>query len=91
MGTEAEKIRRVDKDEHVDKGKEIHVKIKDKLAPDEFVAIEVDTWDYFVGKTPIEADRKAKEKYPDAVFSLARIGHRAVWHFRGGEDEKCVK
>ena len=82
MGTEAEKIRIVDKDEHVDKGKGIYAKIKDKLEPThkgEFVAIEVDTGDYFVGKDPIEADRKAREKYPDAVFFLARIGYRTAF------------
>ena len=82
MGTEVEKIRIVDKDEHVDKGKEIYAKIKAKLEPahkGEFVAIEVDTGDYFVGKDPIEADEKAREKYPDAVFFLARIGYRAAF------------
>lgn len=36
----------------------------------------------FWGKDLIEADRKARAKYPDAVFYLARIGYRAVWHFR---------
>ena len=84
MGTEIEieKIRIVDKDEHVDKGKEIYAKIKDRLEPahkGEFVAIEVDTGDYFVGNDPIEADRKARKKYPDAVFFLARIGYRAAF------------
>ncbi len=77
-----DKIRIVDKDEHVDKGKEIYGKIKDELEPEhkgEFVAIEVDTGDYFVGKDPIEADEKAREKYPDAVFFLARIGYRAAF------------
>ena len=85
MGKETEKIRIVDKNEHVEKGKKIYEKIKDKLEPvhrGEFVAIEVDTGDYFMGKDLIEADRKARVKYPDAVFFLARIGYRAVWHFR---------
>ncbi len=43
------KKRFVDKDEHVDKGKVIYEKIRDKLEPahkGEFVAIEVDTGDY---------------------------------------------
>ena len=76
------KKRFVDKNEHVDRGKGIYEKIKDKLEPahkGEFVAIEVDTGDYFVGKDLIEADRKAREKYPDAVFYLARIGYRAAF------------
>ena len=48
-----EKMRIVDKDEMVDKGDEIYKKIKDKLEPEhkgEFIAIEVDTGDYFVGR-----------------------------------------
>jgi len=80
-----EKMRIVDKDEMVDKGDEIYKKIKDKLEPEhkgEFIAIEVDTGDYFVGKDPIEADEKAREKYPDEVFYLARIGYRAAFVHR---------
>jgi len=91
MGTETEaeiemgKIRIVDKNELVDKGEEVYAKIKDKLEPahkGEIVAIEIKTGDYFLGKDVIEADEKAREKYPDEVFYLARIGYRAVWHFR---------
>jgi len=77
-----ETIRIVDKEEHVDRGEEIYRKIKEKLEPahkGEFVAIEVDTGDYFVGKDPIDADEKARVKYPDAVFFLARIGYRAAF------------
>jgi len=48
----------------------------------ELIAIEVDTRDYFVGKDPIEADEKAREKYPDAAFYLARIGYRAAFVHR---------
>ena len=80
-----EKMRIVDKGEMVDKGDEIYKKIKDKLEPEhkgEFIAIEVDTGDYFVGKDPIEADEKAREKHPDAVFYLARIGYRAAFVHR---------
>ena len=77
-----ETIRIVDKEEHVDRGEEIYRKIKEKLEPahkGEFVAIEVDTGDYFVGKDPIDADEKARVKYPDAVFFLARICYRAAF------------
>ena len=82
MGIEAEKIRIVDEDDHVDKGKGIYAKIKDKLEPThkgEFIAIEVDSGDYFLEKTPQEADGKATEKYPDKVFYLARVGYRAAF------------
>ncbi len=72
----------MDKEEHINRGKEIYKRIKNKLEPEhkgEFIAIEIDTGDYFVGKDPIEADEKAREKYPDAVFFLARIGYRAAF------------
>jgi len=81
-----EKIRVVNKDELVDKGKEIYKKeLKDKLEPEhkgEFVAIDVKSGDYFLGKDPIEADEKARKKHPDNVFYLARIGYRAAFVHR---------
>jgi len=61
MGTEVEKIRIVDKDELVEKGEEIYKKIRDKLEPahkGEFLAINVDTGEYWLGKTATEADKK---------------------------------
>ncbi len=81
-GIEMEKIRIVDKDELVEKGEEIYKKIRDRLEPahkGEFLAIEVESGDYFLGKTPQEADGKATEKYPDKVFYLARVGYRAAF------------
>ena len=85
MGIETGKIRMVDKNELVEKGKEIYKKIKDKLEPShkgEIVAIEIKTGDYFVGKDVIEADEKAREKYPDDVFYFNKIGYRAVYVHR---------
>ncbi len=79
------KIRIMDKNELVEKGKEIYKKIKDKLEPahkGEIVAIEVKTGDYFLGKDLIEADEKAREKYPDEVFYFNKIGYRAVYVHR---------
>jgi hypothetical protein len=80
-----EKIRIVDKKELVEKGKEIYRKIKDRLEPahkGEIVAIEVKTGDYFLGKDMVEADEKAREKYPDEVFYFNKIGYRAVYVHR---------
>ncbi len=82
---EKEKIRIVDKNELVEKGKEIYKKIKDRLEPahkGEIVAIEVKTGDYFLGKDMVEADEKAREKYPDEVFYFNKIGYRAVYVHR---------
>jgi len=70
-----------------EKGRELFKKISEELQRDyrgKFVAIEVDSGDYFVGETVIEADEKAKEKYPDKIFYLGRIGFRAAVSFKGG-------
>jgi len=81
-----EKIRTIDKNELVDKGEEIYEKkLKDKLEPEhkgEIVAIDVKSGDYFLGKSVIEADKKAREKYPDDVFYFNKIGYRAVYVHR---------
>ena len=93
MGTETEaetgiemgKIRIVDKDELVEKGEEVYKRIRDKLEPEhkgEIVAIEIKTGDYFLGKDVVEADEKAREKYPDEVFYFNKIGYRAVYVHR---------
>jgi len=48
-----------------------------------FVAIEVDSGEYFIGDTVIEATRKAQAKHPGKVFFLGRIGYRAAYTFKG--------
>ena len=47
------------------------------------VAIEVDSGDYFIGETGIEATRKAQAKYPGKIFFLGRIGYRTAYTFKG--------
>ena len=49
----------------------------------EFVVIEPDSGDYFLGHTSLEASQKARAAYPDRIGFLVRIGHRAAW-FLGG-------
>ncbi|MFQ6058206.1 MAG: hypothetical protein ACE5MB_04900 [Anaerolineae bacterium] len=81
----AEKIILVNKDEIVEKGQRIYETIKDKLEPEhkgEIVAIEPDTGDYFLGQSVIEAIEKGREKYPDSVFHVIRIGYPVVHVFR---------
>jgi len=48
-----------------------------------FIAIEVDSGDYFIGETMIDADTQARAKHPGKVFYVGRIGHRAAVQFRG--------
>lgn len=47
--------------------------------PGQFVAIEVESGDYFLGTTIQEADEKASAKHPGSVFYIVRIGRRAAW------------
>jgi len=49
----------------------------------QFVVIEVDSGDYFLGKTPMEADQQARAKYPGKVFFMGRIGYRTAFSFKG--------
>lgn len=48
---------------------------------DEFVAIEPESGDYFLGKTLNEATQAARKSYPDRWTHAMRIGHSAALHF----------
>ena len=66
-----ERVLQFDQRKLVSKGKEIYTKLRDELEPQhkgEIVAIEVDSGEYFFGRTVIEATGKGREKYPDKVF-----------------------
>ena len=55
--------------------------LKSQLDPTyhgQIVAIEVESGDYFIGKSVTEAARKAREKYPEKVFYFVKIGFPAV-------------
>jgi hypothetical protein len=63
------------------KGKVVYQQLQEELEkeyPGRFVAIEVESGDYFIGETLTEADTKAREKYPGRVFYVARIGRPAL-------------
>lgn len=69
-----------------EKGREIFKKVSEELERDyrgKFVAIEVDSGDYFIGDTGVEASKKAREKYPTKVFFQGKIGYRASVSFKG--------
>lgn len=48
-----------------------------------FIAIEVDSGEYFLGDTAVEATRKAQAKHPGKIFFLGRIGYRTAYTFKG--------
>ena len=44
----------------------------------DYVMVEVDSGDFFVGKTADESLRQAQSAHPGKAFYLIRIGHRAA-------------
>ncbi len=56
---------------------ELREKLEDKYLG-KFVAIEVETKDYFLGDTQIAALSSARKKYPAKVFYLVKVGFPAV-------------
>lgn len=63
------------------KGKAIYERLKEELEAHylhKFVAIDVESGDYFLGGTLTEASQKAHEQYPDRVSFVARVGHPAA-------------
>ncbi|OGG17256.1 hypothetical protein A3D78_03105 [Candidatus Gottesmanbacteria bacterium RIFCSPHIGHO2_02_FULL_39_14] len=60
------------------KAEKIYYKLKDKLekkySKDNYVVINPDTKDYFVGKTSVEAMKKARNKFHKGPLFMAQIG-----------------
>lgn len=63
------------------KSEKIYYLLKDELekkySKDNYVVINPRTKDYFVGKTSVEAMKKAREKYQTGKLFLAQIGRMA--------------
>lgn len=79
------RIYQINREEFGTKGDEIYEKIKPLLEPEhkgKIVAIEVESGDYFLADTVIEAWQKAKRRYPEKVFYFVRIGYPVVHVFR---------
>jgi len=49
----------------------------------EYIAINTDNGDYVVAFDHDEAVAKMRDKYPEQLFFIIRIGYRALVHFRG--------
>ncbi len=47
---------------------------------DQFVAIEPDSGDFFIGETFDEAVKLARSKYPSKLSHTIRVGHDAAFH-----------
>lgn len=56
----------------------------EKSEPNQFVAIEPDSREYFLGKTLTEAAQAARKAHPHRPSHLMRVGHVAAIHIGGG-------
>lgn len=77
------KIEPVDIHQLSEEGKRIYEELKETLGPEhkgEYLAIEVESGDYFIGKTIEDVDQKVRKKYPDKVLHLVRIGYPGVFN-----------
>ena len=75
----------VNKREIISKGEAIYEKIRERIEKEhrgKVIVIEVESGDYFLGKTGPEASRKAREKYPDKVFYKAKVAYPAYISFK---------
>lgn len=48
----------------------------------DYVMIELDSRDYYMGRTPHDALRQAEAAHPDKAFYLVRVGYKAVHKLR---------
>lgn len=63
----------------------IYEAIKDKLEfglTGKILAIEVESGEYFVGETVLDAAQKGRGKHPDKVFHFFRVGFPTVYVWR---------
>ncbi|MBI4226585.1 hypothetical protein HY612_05740 [Candidatus Roizmanbacteria bacterium] len=67
-------------DQLAQKGENIYNAVKDRLEKEnkgKFMAIEVDSGKYFIGKNQIEVFEKARKKFPKKIFYFIKIGFPA--------------
>ncbi len=63
-----------------------HERLKDNLeakSRGQFVAIEADSGDYFLGSTPLEAVDNGKRRYPKKIFHVMKVGYKAAFMLKG--------
>ncbi|MBC8229527.1 hypothetical protein H8E77_08275 [bacterium] len=79
------KYKPINKREFARKAKAIYETIRDEMEANyigKSVAIDPETGDYFIGNTGIEATDKGREKHPDKIFFLVRVGSRTYFRMR---------
>jgi len=79
-----EQIRMINKQAIDINGTRHYEKLREQLeasAKGKIVAINPDNGDHFVADSVIEAVRIGRQRYPECVFYIARIGYSAVYRF----------
>jgi len=64
-----------------------HSQLRAMLEPEhlnEFVAIEPESGDYFLGRTLSDAMSQARRAHPNRLAHAMRVGHKAAVHFGHG-------
>jgi len=80
-----QKLASIERHESRARAKMIYETIKSKLESSlrgKFVAIEVETGEYFTGDTLLDAAEKARAKHPDKIFHFFRVGSPTVYVWR---------
>jgi predicted Mrr-cat superfamily restriction endonuclease len=79
------------KDEIADRAKKIYEdKIKAKVEPKEngkFIVIDIESGDYEIDEEELEASERLKQRRPDSIRFLARVGCKAAYHMGWGGPE----
>lgn len=81
MNTTDDLLKKTDIEKIAAEGQAIYSKIKAQYEPKKngrYLAIEIDSKEVFLGKTGVEATIKARNKYPNKVFYLVKIGFTAA-------------
>jgi hypothetical protein len=74
-------IPQIDWNKFAEKGRAIYERLKDQLLPQYkgcFIAIDLETGDYALGKDPMEANQTLRARHPGKIFYLMRVGYRAA-------------
>ncbi len=75
-------------DEVCDRGEQIYEEqIKPLVEPQEngkFIVIDVESGDYEIDDEEIDASQRLKERRPDSIRFLARVGCKATYHLGWG-------
>ena len=77
-------IKVLDKKQFTEKGKAIYKRLESKLIEKKgkIVAIEIESGDYVIGDDELDAALKARDKFPDKIFTFFRIGYPVVHKFK---------